>query len=124
MTPDLSKLKAGDTVHFRCGGKAVVSKTENLDREGHDIALFFHDHSVSFFYDRDGENGAGYGGFTLQRAQEIRCRNRIARAVVEQYASPALAENITADTADKILQDLLNNGGKLCYHTIQKDVTP
>lgn len=65
---------------------------------------------------------AGYGGFTLQRAQEIRCRNKIARAVAEQYASPALAENITVDTADRILQDLLNSGGKLCYHTIQKDV--
>lgn len=31
MTPDLSKLKPGDTVHFRCGGSAVVGDISGLN---------------------------------------------------------------------------------------------
>ena len=50
MTIDLSKLKAGDTVEFRCGGKAIVT---DVSFDG--LFYLFFGNNVSFCYFRNGD---------------------------------------------------------------------
>ncbi len=62
---------------------------------------------------------SGFGGFTLERAQEIRCKNQINREVVAAYSSPDLADNIDSYTCERIVEDLLRKGFKLQYKHIK-----
>ena len=50
MTIDLSKLKAGDTVEFRCGGKAIVS---DVHSDGLFHLIFDNNERLSYFNDGD-----------------------------------------------------------------------
>lgn len=61
---------------------------------------------------------SGFGGFTLEQAQKIRCKNRIAREVVSSYSSPDFADNVKSYTAERIVDDLLEAGFKIHYEYI------
>lgn len=50
------------------------------------------------------------GGFTLAEAQESRCRRKLAGAVMFALASPLLADNIDAHTAEGIVRAMCNSG--------------
>lgn len=65
----------------------------------------------------DFETG-GYGGFTLEQAQKIRCDKRMAREAIDEYSSRDLADNLDQGTKDRILSDLLRNGFTIHYETI------
>ena len=56
---------------------------------------------------------SGYGGFTLKEAQRIRCKRQIARAVIDRYASPVIAENMAEYHRDSLLQSLLKKGWRI-----------
>ncbi len=62
---------------------------------------------------------SGFGGFTLEQAQKIRCRNRINREIVSAYASPDLADNIESYTCERIVDDLMRKGFKLIYKRVK-----
>lgn len=60
---------------------------------------------------------SGYGGFTLQRSQEIRCKDRLARAVIDRYANPIIADAMDAYQQKSLLDSLERNHGHK-IHTI------
>ena len=54
---------------------------------------------------------SGYGGFTLQRSQEIRCKNRLARAVIDAYSNPIIAQCMSEWHRDELLKKLISDHG-------------
>ena len=64
------------------------------DEDGHVIA-----HAADFAL-------SGYGGFTLQRAQEIRVEERLATAICEAYASPRLVRAVPPHARHDIMRVL------------------
>lgn len=69
------------------------------DKDGREVATV-HD------FDR-----SGYGGFTLQRSQEIRCKDRLALAVINRYASPIIGQAMCKWHRDELLQTLQRDHG-------------
>lgn len=59
---------------------------------------------------------SGYGGFTLQESQKIRCKRAIARENVKKNCSTSLGDAISQNTAEDIMADVIKNGYIL--HTI------
>lgn len=70
-----------------------------IDEAGREVATV-HD------FDR-----SGYGGFSLERAQEIRCKDRLARAVIDRYASPIIGQAMVQWHRDELLQTLQRDHG-------------
>lgn len=64
---------------------------------------------------------SGYGGFKLDEAQKIRCKEKLYREIVSVYSSPALAENIEHYTCQRIVDDLLKKDFKIHYEYIGHD---
>ena len=54
---------------------------------------------------------SGYGGFTLVESQRVRCRDGLARATVEAYASPALTRVVDTYDAKSMVGKLVNSHG-------------
>ncbi|HEY8604689.1 hypothetical protein [Tsuneonella suprasediminis] len=54
---------------------------------------------------------SGYGGFTLQRSQEIRCKNRLARAVIDRYSNPIISATMSEWHRDELLKNLISKHG-------------
>lgn len=53
----------------------------------------------------------GYGGFTIEEAQRVRCRRALAFAVIEAFASPVLTRAISGYHADHIVDSLVKKQG-------------
>lgn len=70
-----------------------------IDKEGREVATV-HDFERS-----------GYGGFSLQRSQEIRCKDRLALAVIDRYASPIIGQAMCKWHRDELLKTLVNDHG-------------
>jgi len=62
-------------------------------------------------------NRSGYGGFTLQRSQEIRCRDRLAVAVIDRYANPIISRCMEQYHRDALMNKLIKDHGHR-VHTI------
>lgn len=54
---------------------------------------------------------SGYGGFTLEEAQRIRCKRALNRAVVSRFASDPLANAISEYSAESIVSEMVDKGG-------------
>ena len=52
-----------------------------------------------------------YGGFSLLESQRVRCRDRLAGAVREAFASPQLTQAIDSYDARGIVDNLVNRHG-------------
>lgn len=76
-----------------------------IDASGREIATV-HD------FDR-----SGYGGFTLQRSQEIRAKDRLATAVIDAYANPIIARCMSNWHRDELLKSMCRDHGYR-LHTI------
>lgn len=70
-----------------------------VDPAGREIATV-HDFSLS-----------GHGGFTLQRSQEIRCKKRLACAVIDAYSNPIIAKTLSEWHRDELLNKLISEQG-------------
>jgi len=56
----------------------------------------------------------GYpGGFTLEEAQRMRARRKLAIEFLRAYSSPTLLGLIDQYAADRIVDELLRKGGKI-----------
>lgn len=56
---------------------------------------------------------SSYGGFALGHAQEIRCKKKVAKSLVEANCSFELRDAISPSVANDILKDCLNSGWKM-----------
>jgi len=72
---------------------------------------------------------AGYGGFTLAQAQEIRAGRALAYAYLRAVAHPHIAEAVEPMEAERIVADVCRKHGhkvvtKLIGHDDTKDPSP
>lgn len=81
------------------------------------VAIFIckNGHTIETVADFD---KAKYGCFDLHRSQEIRAKDRLVGKVVRAYCSPALTENLSEYTYQRIFDDLLKNGAKIHYEYV------
>lgn len=70
-----------------------------IDEDGNAIA-----HAADF-------NSTGYGGFTLQEAQRIRTKRKLAINVCNAYSSPQFTRGIQDYDAEQIMQRLIDKHG-------------
>ena len=54
---------------------------------------------------------AGYGGFSLQRAQEIRCRTALVRHIIDRHASPIIGQCMTHWHQDELVKKMVDEHG-------------
>lgn len=54
---------------------------------------------------------AGYGGFTLEEAQRIRCKRALSREVVGRFAGEPLAKAIDQHRAEDITDNMVRDQG-------------
>lgn len=74
---------------------------------------------VALFIGKDGRvlanasdfNSGGYGGFSLQQAQEMRAKRALSREVLSALSSPLVCEAIEAYDAEKIMNAMCSRCG-------------
>lgn len=74
---------------------------------------------VAIFIGKDGRvianandfNAAGYGGFALQQAQEIRARRSLAHEVLEKLSSSLICEAMDSHDAEKLMNSMCSRCG-------------
>lgn len=54
---------------------------------------------------------AGYGGFSLEEAQKIRCRKALNREIISMFSSPALSDHVSEYYAEGIVREMIERGG-------------
>ena len=54
---------------------------------------------------------SGYGGFSLQRSQEIRCQRTLVRAIIDSYASPIIAQCMMNWHQDELVKKMVDEHG-------------
>lgn len=96
--PENSKSKLNDAL---CPTVAQVNGVVALfiDKEGRVLA------NVSDF------NSSGYGGFTLQQAQEIRAKSSLAHEMLEKLSSPLICAAVDTYDAKKIMDNMCSRCG-------------
>ena len=74
---------------------------------------------VALFIGKDGRvianvsdfNTSGYGGFSLQQAQEIRVKSSLAHEVLEKLSSPLICAAVDTYDAKKIMDNMCSRCG-------------
>lgn len=74
---------------------------------------------VALFIGKDGRviasvsdfNTSGYGGFSLQQAQEMRVKRSLAHEVMEKLSSPLICEAIDTYDAEKLVNSMCSRCG-------------
>lgn len=74
------------------------------------IHVFLNEHGEPIAHAADFDR-AGYGGFSLAESQRIRVKDRLARAVVNAYASPDLTRGMELYDCEALVRKLVNAHG-------------